>query len=45
VEGVTATYVDLDAKSATVTLSAPVEDGVLSAAVVGAGYQVTAVEG
>jgi copper chaperone CopZ len=45
VEGVTATAIDLDAKSATVTLSAPVEDGVLSAAVVGAGYQVTAVEG
>ena len=45
VEGVSATVIDLDAKSATVTLSAPVENAVLTAAVVEAGYQVTGVEG
>jgi Cu+-exporting ATPase len=44
VEGVSATAVDLEGKSATVTLSAPVDDGVLTAAVTDAGYQVTGVQ-
>jgi Cu+-exporting ATPase len=45
VEGVSATSVDLEGKSATVTLSAAVDNGVLAAAVTDAGYQVTDVQG
>jgi copper chaperone CopZ len=45
VEGVSATSVDLEDKSATVTLSAAVDNGVLAAAVTDAGYQVTDVQG
>jgi Cu+-exporting ATPase len=45
VEGVSATSVDLEGKSATVTLSAAVDNGVLAAAVTDAGYQVTGVQG
>jgi Cu+-exporting ATPase len=44
VEGVSATSVDLEGKSATVTLSAAVDNGVLAAAVTDAGYQVTGVQ-
>ena len=42
-EGVSACTVDLDAKTATCTLSAPVDDQVLSDAVTGAGYEVVSV--
>jgi Cu+-exporting ATPase len=45
VEGVSATSVNLEGKSATVTLSAAVDNGVLAAAVTDAGYQVTDVQG
>jgi copper ion binding protein len=44
VEGVSDVAVSLEDKSAVVTLSAPVEDTVLTAAVVDAGYEVTGVE-
>lgn len=43
-EGVSAVKADLSSKSATVTLSAPVADEELKAAVADAGYQVTGIE-
>ncbi len=45
VEGVAQAKADLEGKFAAVTLTAPVEDGVLTAAVVDAGYEVTGVQG
>jgi copper chaperone CopZ len=45
VDGVDACQVDLAAKTATCTLSAPVEDAVLTKAVTDAGYEVTGVQG
>lgn len=41
VEGVSAVEVNLEAKTATVTLAADVSDAVLTAAVTDAGYEVT----
>ncbi len=45
VQGVAQAKADLEGKCATVTLSDPVEDSVLTAAVVDAGYEVTGVQG
>ena len=44
VEGVEEAVVDLDAKSAVAKLSTEVDDAVLSAAIVDAGYEVTGIE-
>ena len=44
VAGVSSVAVDLAAKQAVVTLSAPVEDSALTAAVTEAGYEVTGIE-
>ena len=44
-EGVSQAKADLEGKCADVTLTAPVEDAVLTAAVVNAGYEVTGVQG
>ena len=44
-EGASQAKTDLEGKCADVTLTAPVEDAVLTAAVVNAGYEVTGVQG
>lgn len=44
VAGVTSAVADLEAKTATVTLAAPVADEVLTAAVTDAGYEVKGVQ-
>ena len=43
VPGVSAAVADLESKTATVTLAAPVDDAALKAAVEEAGYQVTGI--
>ena len=43
VAGVSAAHVDLDSKTATVTLTSPVEDGALVKAVTDAGYEVSSI--
>ena len=43
VAGVSAAHVDLDSKTATVTLTSPVEDGALAKAVTDAGYEVSSI--
>ena len=44
IDGVSAVEMSLEGKSATLTLSAPVEDKVLIEAVTNAGYQVVSVQ-